>query len=253
MVEDVAALLVRSRELLDSALSRIDHPGSGIGEAGDVTRVTPEEDWGETLQQRLRGVREGVVIAISDPIRARREYLAGDALVRELIGEGKQVQVLASSHYADHHDLEELLNDESFSDRIRVTGSEFHNTLVIDNRLAVVWTRVNGQPRAYFATESTLLGAIHQFAMQTWETALPLRDHIALRDHGFDEMAVAALRFLNAGVTDEVAARRLSISTRTYRRYVADAMVRLNVTTRFQLGARAAELGLLREGDRADT
>lgn len=252
MVGDIAELLVRSRELLDSALARIDHPGGDLGETANITRVTPQEDWGETLQQRLRGVQQGVVIAISDPIRARREYLAGDALIRELIDEGKRVQVLASSRYADNHDLEELLHDYPVSDRIHVTGAEFHNTMVFDGRLAAVRTRVNGQPRAYLATESTRMGAIHHFVTQTWAAALPLRDHIALRDCGFDDMAIAALRFLNAGVIDEVAARRLSVSTRTYRRHVADVMSRLNATTRFQLGARAAELGLLQEEDRAN-
>ncbi|WP_158660766.1 hypothetical protein [Nocardia seriolae] len=157
-----------------------------------------------------------------------------------------------SSRYADDHDLEELLQDQSFSDRIRVTHSKFHNTMIIDGRLAVVWTQSNGQPQAYYVTEFTLLGAIHQFVTQTWKTALSLHDHVALRHRGFDEMGIAVLRFLNAGVTDEVAARRLSVSTRTYRRYLADVMIRLNAATRFQLGARAAELGLLKEDAHAD-
>ncbi|WP_405485069.1 hypothetical protein [Nocardia sp. NBC_00511] len=253
MVGDIADLLVRSRELLDSALSRIDSPVGNADQNADIAQVTPRENWGETLQQSLRGVQEEVTIAISDPIRARREYLAGDALIRELIDDGKRVRMLASSRYADEHDLEELLHDYSFSDRIRVTHTKFHNTMVIDNRLAVVWTHVDGQAQAYFASEFTLIGAIQQFVTQTWETALPLRDHVALRQRGFDEMGIAVLRFLNAGVTDEVAARRLSVSTRTYRRYIADIMIRLNATTRFQLGSRAAELGLLnKDEDRAD-
>lgn len=253
VVGDIADLLVRSRELLDSALSRIDSPVGNADQNADIAQVTPRENWGETLQQSLRGVQEEVTIAISDPIRARREYLAGDALIRELIDDGKRVRMLASSRYADEHDLEELLHDYSFSDRIRVTHTKFHNTMVIDNRLAVVWTHVDGQAQAYFASEFTLIGAIQQFVTQTWETALPLRDHVALRQRGFDEMGIAVLRFLNAGVTDEVAARRLSVSTRTYRRYIADIMIRLNATTRFQLGSRAAELGLLnKDEDRAD-
>ncbi|MVU83849.1 hypothetical protein GPX89_42305 [Nocardia sp. ET3-3] len=245
MSGDLADLLVRSRELLDSALSRIDS-AAGAGEITDNSPVTPREDWGETLLQRLRGVRDEVTIAISNPIRARREFVAADALLRELIDGGKRVRMLVYSRYADDHDLEELLRDRTFSDRIRVTHNTFHNTMVIDDRLAVVWTQANGKPQAYFATEFTLLGAIQQFANQTWETALPLRDHVALRRRGFDEMAIAVLRLLNAGVTDEVAARRLSVSTRTYRRYLADVMIRLNAATRFQLGARAAELGLLK-------
>ncbi|NEE20393.1 response regulator transcription factor, partial [Streptomyces sp. SID7499] len=45
--------------------------------------------------------------------------------------------------------------------------------------------------------------------------------------------------------TDEVAARELTVSVRTYRRYVAEIMTLLDATSRFQAGVRAAELGLL--------
>lgn len=67
----------------------------------------------------------------------------------------------------------------------------------------------------------------------------------------FDALTVAVVDALSTGLKDEVAARRLSVSLRTYRRYVADVMTRLGVATRFQLGVRAAELGMLSES-RAD-
>lgn len=238
---EIAELLVRSRELLDSALEQ-------LGGTGDqAARVTPQQDWGTTLEQRLREVREGVVLAISDPIHARSEYSGAEKLISGLIEGGKQVQVLMSARYVDDYGLESLLNNRALGDRIRVAEAEFHNTMVIDRRVAVLWTRVEGLPRAYFASDYTLMGAIYQFVTQTWATALPLRDYVALRRREFDSLAVEVLRLLNDGLTDEVAARRLSVSTRTYRRCIADLMVRLNVSTRFQLGSRAAELGLLKD------
>ncbi|APA96748.1 hypothetical protein NS506_02687 [Nocardia seriolae] len=93
MAGDIAELLARSRELLDSALARIDSTGSESEETADIARVIPRDDWGETLQHRLRGTQDEVTIAISDPIRARREYLDADALLRGLIDEGKRVQM----------------------------------------------------------------------------------------------------------------------------------------------------------------
>ncbi len=41
-----------------------------------------------------------------------------------------------------------------------------------------------------------------------------------------------------------MAARELSVSVRTYRRYVAEMMSLLGADSRFQAGVRAAELGL---------
>ena len=53
------------------------------------------------------------------------------------------------------------------------------------------------------------------------------------------------LEQLCAGRTDDVAAREIDVSLRTYRRHVADIMRELGATSRFQAGARAVELGLL--------
>ncbi|MEU7144848.1 hypothetical protein ABZ942_35785 [Nocardia sp. NPDC046473] len=64
-------------------------------------------------------------------------------------------------------------------------------------------------------------------------------------DRAFDALTVAVVTAMSAGLKDEAAARRLSVSLRTYRRYVAEVMTRLGVATRFQLGVRAAELGIL--------
>ncbi|MGH2602897.1 MAG: response regulator transcription factor, partial [Dehalococcoidia bacterium] len=52
------------------------------------------------------------------------------------------------------------------------------------------------------------------------------------------------LRLLDAGYKDDAAARQLGMSVRTYRRHVAEIMRSLGATSRFQAGARAAELGL---------
>ena len=43
---------------------------------------------------------------------------------------------------------------------------------------------------------------------------------------------------------DETAARRLTLSLRTYRRRVAELMRTLDADSRFQAGVRAGELGL---------
>ncbi|WAP56735.1 helix-turn-helix transcriptional regulator [Streptomyces sp. S465] len=78
-----------------------------------------------------------------------------------------------------------------------------------------------------------------------WRNAVVVADRIDFGDRTRTEIAQQILERLRAGVTDEVAARELAISVRTYRRYVAEIMSLLGATSRFQAGVRAAELGLL--------
>ncbi|MER5883126.1 LuxR C-terminal-related transcriptional regulator [Streptomyces sp. NPDC001941] len=60
-----------------------------------------------------------------------------------------------------------------------------------------------------------------------------------------DSVQSQVLRLLCSGAKDEAAARQMGVSVRTYRRYVARILKSLDVTSRFQAGIRAAELGLV--------
>jgi len=62
---------------------------------------------------------------------------------------------------------------------------------------------------------------------------------------GFSPMDIAILRLLASGAKDEAVARQLGVSVRTVRRAIADLMCRLNANSRFELGIRAANRGLL--------
>jgi len=83
----------------------------------------------------------------------------------------------------------------------------------------------------------------HQFFEHVWGTASPFTE--SAQDKGnFDDLEMAILSALRAGLTDEKTARQLGISTRTLRRYLAGLSERLGTETRFQLGVAAAEAGL---------
>jgi DNA-binding NarL/FixJ family response regulator len=66
------------------------------------------------------------------------------------------------------------------------------------------------------------------------------------------DLARRILEQLRAGRTDDVAAREIDVSLRTYRRHVAEIMRALGANSRFQAGARAVELGLLERWCAAD-
>ncbi|MEU8709780.1 LuxR C-terminal-related transcriptional regulator [Streptomyces sp. NPDC048565] len=59
-----------------------------------------------------------------------------------------------------------------------------------------------------------------------------------------DEVLLQVLHLMGTGRTDEVTARELGMSVRTFRRHVSEVMQRLGASSRFQAGLRAAELGL---------
>ncbi|MEK8171065.1 LuxR C-terminal-related transcriptional regulator [Streptomyces sp. M19] len=55
------------------------------------------------------------------------------------------------------------------------------------------------------------------------------------------------LTLMGEGYKDDAAARKLGLSVRTYRRYVADIMRDLGVDSRFQAGVRAVRSGLMED------
>ncbi|MCM2411700.1 hypothetical protein [Streptomyces sp. RKAG290] len=69
----------------------------------------------------------------------------------------------------------------------------------------------------------------------------------------FEDIELAILRHLERARSDEFMSRRLGISTRTLRRYLAGMCEKLDVETRFQLGMAAARLDLFGSGDDPDS
>ncbi|MFI6641235.1 LuxR family transcriptional regulator [Streptomyces sp. NPDC050504] len=78
-----------------------------------------------------------------------------------------------------------------------------------------------------------------------WRNAVPANERIVFGGRDRAALARQILGALRAGVTDEVAARELTVSVRTYRRHVAEIMNLMGAKSRFQAGVRAAELGLI--------
>lgn len=87
------------------------------------------------------------------------------------------------------------------------------------------------------------LTALFEYA---WEDASPLAQQAApCDDDALSPADQALVRLLARGLTDEAAAKRLGVSLRTERRMAAGLMKRLDATSRFAAGARAAARGWL--------
>jgi DNA-binding CsgD family transcriptional regulator len=78
-------------------------------------------------------------------------------------------------------------------------------------------------------------------AEQSWWRAKPtppIRLVLTAQDH-------QVLKSLSAGLKDDLAARQLQVSVRTYRRYVTKLCRQLGASSRFEAGAKAALEGLI--------
>lgn len=64
-------------------------------------------------------------------------------------------------------------------------------------------------------------------------------------EHGLSAQEQQLLKLLASGLTDEAAGKRLGVSLRTVRRHMAALMERLNATSRFEAGLKAAQRGWL--------
>ncbi|WP_329207702.1 LuxR C-terminal-related transcriptional regulator [Streptomyces sp. NBC_01696] len=120
--------------------------------------------------------------------------------------------------------------------------------IILDDDTAVVPTATGGAAVLHDPTVVTFLTVIFD---HIWEHARPVGTGGA-DNEVFEDVELAVLRHLEHGRSDDFIARKLGISTRTMRRYLAGLCEKLQVETRFQLGLAAARLGLLSDARAQD-
>jgi DNA-binding CsgD family transcriptional regulator len=91
------------------------------------------------------------------------------------------------------------------------------------------------------STISFLYGAFNR----AWDLALPFSDS-RLSTGGLTDVQRNILRLLSEGVRDETMARRLGVSLRTCRKYVAEIFDELGAQSRFQAGYLTGDRALLK-------
>ncbi|MEU6373705.1 helix-turn-helix transcriptional regulator [Streptomyces sp. NPDC046909] len=118
--------------------------------------------------------------------------------------------------------------------------------VVIDRELALVpIDPADSSLGAVLLREPGAVAAFCALFDAVWATAAPFGEppRRSLDDPGSQPREL--LRLLAQGYTDEAAARRLGISLRSERRLISELMEKLDAQSRFQLGQRAVEHGLL--------
>ena len=129
--------------------------------------------------------------------------------------------------------------------RMRVFVISPLTAVIVDRRKALVCAEAAVGVRASLIRSASMIRTLGSLSDTIWKSATVTADGISLGDRARSDTVRQVLRCLRLGLTDDVAARELSVSVRTYRRYVADIMTLLGANSRFQAGAHASQRGLL--------
>ena len=137
----------------------------------------------------------------------------------------------------------------SLGEQARVLPELPTKLVIVDDTLAIL--PLQAAPEAIESIvvvhKSALLEAIIALFETLWEIAIPLQ--LPRAGPAVDDQPTAEerriLALLTAGIPDDVIAREVGLSERTYQRRVRGMMERLNAQTRFQLARQAARRGWL--------
>lgn len=169
--------------------------------------------------------------------RAGRELLQGAS-------ETVSVRLLTNQDLVD----EEFVREQQGLDgRVEVRFARVPplRAVIVDGEVGFVVAESAVGCRASVVRMPELVYTLNTLFESVWRNAVPAGERLLFDQRDRGALTRQVLSSLCAGVTDEVAARELAISIRTYRRHVAEIMALLGANCRFQAGARAVELGLL--------
>ncbi|WP_371500497.1 helix-turn-helix transcriptional regulator [Kitasatospora sp. NBC_00374] len=117
---------------------------------------------------------------------------------------------------------------------------------ILDRRTAVLPGGPDDtRPGAVVLRRPGVLTALCALFENTWADATPLGRPAAPTALGLSRQQAQTLELLADGMTDEVIAKRMGVSSRTIRRIVAELLEQLQARSRFEAGKRAVQAGLL--------
>ncbi|MEY9994429.1 DNA-binding CsgD family transcriptional regulator [Streptomyces sp. V4I8] len=239
--DDLEQALLKVRTLIESTVAL--HRDRSVEEQL-ITEI--EGGYGVVLDTARRLI--GQASRTIDIVHARVAGTDGPAGVeQEMIhgaAESVSVRLLTVPVFLDASpDPEQFVRERPMA--IRVAPVPPLQALLVDGDCALVVAASPTGPRASLIRAPEFLHTLYSLYETVWGQAVPAHERIVFASPERAQLARQVLDALRAGVTDEVAARDLTVSVRTYRRYVAEIMALLGANSRFQAGVRAAELGLL--------
>jgi DNA-binding CsgD family transcriptional regulator len=163
----------------------------------------------------------------------------------ELLERGMRIRTLYQ-HSARHHPP-----TRAYVERVTAAGAEIRTSAELNGRLLgfdgnVVFIPHHAIPGgATVIRDPSMVSYLYNTFERAWDLATPFQDS-PLNTAELSDVHRCVLRLLSEGVRDETMARRLGVSLRTCRKYVAEIFDRLGAESRFQAGYLTGERGLLK-------
>ena len=238
--DDVETSLHQAQELIGRAMSRRRRDTRQI-------RHLPSDDtaFQTAMGDLITKARREVLCVLSAQDMSTEHPLRTVHLLREAHQRGVDVKALLPPQVTAT-DFATMLTS-SGQPRYRIREMPGQTLLIADGRHAALRTsQWADQPaQTLLVSVDALVQVLRCMFGVTWSAGVPLADIVQICGKLQGEPVRSVLASLGAGDKDEVAARKLGISVRTYRRHVAEIMREIRASSRFQAGARAVELGFV--------
>jgi DNA-binding CsgD family transcriptional regulator/DNA-binding MarR family transcriptional regulator len=120
--------------------------------------------------------------------------------------------------------------------------------ILVDGTAALLPLVPAGVTAALLVRSVEVVQALRDLFESYWQRAVPIPTSGSPEPAATD-VDTEILRMMVLGIKDEAIARQLSMAERTVRRRIANLMLRLDATTRFQAGVQAVRRGLISASD----
>ncbi|MGW2489858.1 hypothetical protein ACWCV9_21945 [Streptomyces sp. NPDC001606] len=213
------------------------------GEIADQHAV----EYFELTESLLRTVRREVLFVNCQMNGYGREEIErARESITALGGRSVTTSVICPPDELDGHGRLEFLERISRENgaRVRISTVDLHGMVVFDRKRILMWQPGRSR-RCVLVHSPVVVEPLVALLDAAWDGACDLDRFLHYQRNVLDEKTPQILRLLGSGRKDEVAARQLGISVRTYRRCVASLMEVLGAESRFEAGVKAAALGLI--------
>ncbi|MDH6134296.1 DNA-binding CsgD family transcriptional regulator [Kitasatospora sp. MAA4] len=131
--------------------------------------------------------------------------------------------------------------------RIRTSNQVFEELVLIGEEVAFLPDRRPGQdvPTVTVVYEPATVALLRRMYEYTWQAGTDFEADAASYGDTLGDIRATILDLLASGLKDDVVARRIGMSSRTFRRHISGIMDELGADSRFQAGVAAARAGLL--------
>ena len=245
-----AELSRRERQLLEARaeLSRlVRNSDDRVAPTREVRRIDDVDRVLEVLRELFtRCYQEALNVVPGEPVSAAALALSVEPDLAVLRRGVRLRNLYTRRQLADQpmRDYVHMMRDHGAE--IRIADTLPHRMIIIDRTVSFLPVDPRVPRRgALVVREPAITANLVMLFESLWAGAHTMEEALATVVPAASELDRSVLMLMSSGVKDEAAARQLGISDRTYRRHVADILVRLGASSRFQAGVEAVRRGWL--------